>query len=176
LYSSECPRNYNFHTMTDLYKANLLHSALYLDRAGRAQNLYLRGGEDAIHGVQIFEQEWPNVQRGQAWSARMLEKDDTVADICSMYPEACIYLLNLKVHPSLIINWLEQALSSAKRKSNSAQEKKILGFLGLPYLHLGDLQSAIGFFQDYLAICIQDKDRNGESAALANLGVVSFPG
>ena len=157
--------------MTNLFLASLMHSAFYLDTADRAQKSYLRGGDDVFKGLSMFDRDWANIQKGQAWSANMSEEDEVASKLCSTFPESCIHLLNLRAHSELIISWFEQALLSAEKLNALSVKRSILGLLGLPYLNLGDIQKAIHLFEEHLDMCKHDGDKPGEAASLANLGV-----
>jgi hypothetical protein len=47
-------------------EAYLLHATHYKDVAGTADQVYVQGGESITRGLTLFDQEWLNIQAGQA--------------------------------------------------------------------------------------------------------------
>jgi tetratricopeptide (TPR) repeat protein len=53
----------------------------------------------------------------------------------------------------------------------SAPEGNALGSLGIAYADLGEVERAIGYYEQHLAITREIGDRRGEGNALGNLGL-----
>ncbi len=166
----------------DRADAGQRHAAHYADVIGVANQLYLQGGESLRAGLALFDLEWPNIQAGQAWAAARSTlpplsetgegwgEGDTVAQLCSDYPDAGTYCLNLRLHPREWINWLEAALSAARKLKDRQAEGNSLGNLGAAYAALGEARRAIEFYQQQLVVTREIGDRRGEGNALGNLG------
>jgi hypothetical protein len=124
-------------------QAALRHSTHYLAVLGLADELYLKGGESLMRGLALFDAERGNVSAGQTWAANHAPTDDEAARLCSAYPDAGVYCLNLRQHPRESIVWLQAALACARRLKNRRSEAHGLGDLGLAYQSLGETSRAI---------------------------------
>ncbi|MGH2523779.1 MAG: NB-ARC domain-containing protein, partial [Anaerolineales bacterium] len=98
-----------------------------------ADELFLKGGEHVGRGLALFDLEWANIQAGQAWAAANPRRNDAAARLCSAYPDAGAYVLDLRLHPREKIHWLEAALASARHMGDRSMEGMHLGNLGLAY-------------------------------------------
>jgi len=145
-------------------------AAHYAQVARAANALYLRGGEDLLRGLRLFDQEWPHIRAGQAWAVQRAETDEKATRLCSDYPDAA-YCLDLRQHPRERIAWLEAAAEAARRLGDRAAEGRHLGNLGIAYHRLGEYRKAIGYYEQALEIDREIGDRRGEGAALGNLGL-----
>lgn len=147
------------------------HSNCYKTLLGRADDLYLQGGEAIKQGLALFNLEWRNIQSGQAWAASHAEKDDEAAKLCSDYSTAGTFILHLRQHPRDRIRWRESALSAARQTNKRSTEGTHLGNLGLAYAALGETRRAIEYYEQHIAIAREVGDKRGEGASLNNLGL-----
>jgi nucleoside phosphorylase/tetratricopeptide (TPR) repeat protein len=181
LYDEETAR-YRLHDLVRLFTDTQLseaerttiqfhHSSYYKNVIGRVDELYLQGGKSLKYGLAMFDLEWRNIQVGQAWSALRAEEDNTVAKLCSDYPDAGAYILLLRQYPRDRIRWLEAALSSACRLKNRLREGLHLGALGQAYANLGETHRAIDYYEKLLAIMQEKGDRQNEGTSLCLLGL-----
>ena len=147
------------------------HAAYYVNVLAQADDLYLKGGDSIKPGLALFDLEWGNIQAGQAWAAVHSGQDDEAARLCSRYPVAGAYCLELRLHPQEDIRWGEAALAAARRLKDRSREGVHLGNLGLAYDSLGEYRRAIEYHEQQLRITRELGDRLGEGTALGNLGV-----
>src|SRR5215212_6631212 len=95
-----------------------------------AKELYKEGGESLPRGLALFDLEWGNIQAGHAWVAARADTADAEVDLLGMtYPDAGVYLLNLRQHSREWIRWLEIALAAARRLRHREGEGVALGNL-----------------------------------------------
>jgi tetratricopeptide (TPR) repeat protein len=146
------------------------HATHYAAVARVADQLYLQGGEALKRGLDLFDLEWDNIQTGQSWAAAHGEEDEVAAELCSAYPDAGVYCLNLRQHPREWIDWLGAALVATRRLEDRRGEGAHLGNLGNAYRDLGQVARAIEYYQQALAIAREIGDRRGEGADLGSLG------
>jgi tetratricopeptide (TPR) repeat protein len=146
------------------------HAECYREVLAVADNRYLEGGEKMMAGLALFDLEWGNIQAGQGWATTHAEEDDALAKLCSAYPDAGAYVLDLRQHPRERISWLKAGLAAARRLKNRQAEGIHLGNLGLAYWALGEPRRAIEFYEQDLVIAREIGDRRGEGAVLGNLG------
>jgi tetratricopeptide (TPR) repeat protein len=151
-------------------RAERRHAAHYAQALSAADDLYLKGGERVLAGLRLFDQERANIEAGQSWAAARAETDDEAARLCDDYPNAGVYVLELRQHPRDQIGWMEAALAAARKLENRANEGVHLGNLGNAYADLGAPRRAIEFYEQYLSIAREIGDRRGEGQALGNLG------
>jgi tetratricopeptide (TPR) repeat protein len=172
---------YSLHDLAHLSAQNRLseeerHAALsrhaihYLGVLRSADELYLQGGEAVMRGFALFDAEWANIRAGQSWAGQHAN-DEMMARMCSAYPDAGAYVLNLRLHPREQIGWLEQALSAARKTNERHSEGSTLGNLGIAYKNLGETRRAIEVYEQGLEIMREIGDRRGEGNTLINLGI-----
>ncbi len=172
------------------------HAAHYERMLRAANTLYLQGNEGILAGLALYDREAANIHAGFAWACapapdayrkdaeaqRRKETDEPFAPLrpgdlalkntlCSAYPDAGAYILDLRLHPREKIRWLEAALRAARALEDRSMEGVHLGNLGLAYAALGDARRAIAFYEQRLVIAREIGDRRGEGAALGNLGL-----
>lgn len=156
---------------TERDKGQRRHASYYLSVSREANNLYEQGGDALKRGIVLFDLEWTNIQAGQEWAVKHASKDDAAASLCSDYPNAGAYLLDLRLHSRERIRWRESALAAARRLKNRTFEGMHLSSLGTAYMDLGESRHAIEFYERALAIAREIDDRRGESVVLGNLGI-----
>jgi tetratricopeptide (TPR) repeat protein len=155
----------------ECYAAQRRHAGHYEKVLRAARTLYEQGGESILRGLGLFDLEWGNIAAGQAWAAGHAEGDDAAARLCSDYPDAGAYVLDLRQHARERIGWLEVALVAARRLKDRGKEGGRLGSLGQAYADLGDARKAIEYQEQRLVIVREIGDRRGEGNALGNLGL-----
>ncbi len=151
-------------------QAHRRHASHYRAVLAEANALYLRGGPDLLRGLRLFDLEWTNVRAGQAWAADHIAGDQAAAELTWKYPDAGKYYLDLRLHPTQRIGWLDIALTAARQLGNRSWEGYALGNLGLAYADLGETRRAIELYEQALAIVREIGDRHGEGQTLCNLG------
>ncbi len=147
----------------------------YRDVLAAANELYKEGSESLLRGLGLFDLEWGNIQAGYAWVAAQIDIPDAdVAQLGITYPDAGLYILDLRQHSRERILWLEFALASARRLHHREGEAVALGNLGVAYHDLGETHRAIKLFEEALLIDCEIGNRGGESTDLGNLGNAYF--
>jgi tetratricopeptide (TPR) repeat protein len=146
------------------------HAAHYLVVLVECDAFYKKGGDAIKNAIALFDVERRNVEAGQEWACRHSSRYEASARLCNEYPNAGVYVLNLRQHPREYISWLEAALAAARQLKYRAAEGVHSGNLGLAFADLGETRRAIEFHEQYLAIAREVNDRPGEGNALGNLG------
>jgi tetratricopeptide (TPR) repeat protein len=136
-----------------------------------ANAFFQQGGDGVLAGLELFDLEEANIMAGQAWAAERIHSSSTAADLCSAYPAAGAYVLDLRLHPRQRISWLEKGVEAARLTKDKASEGAHLSNLGLAYAALGDARKAIEYYEQHLAIAREIGDRRGEGNAMNNLGL-----
>ena len=150
------------------------HAEFYLQIAQAADEFYLQGGEKVLKGLELFDAELTNIRAGQAWAAGKVETDDDAARLCSDYPNAAVYVMDLRVSAREQIRWQEQASAAACRLGDKQGEGVHLNNLGVAYVGLGDMRKAIGYYEQALAIAREIDDKHHVGATLGNLGCAYY--
>jgi tetratricopeptide (TPR) repeat protein len=148
-----------------------LHARHYQIVLTAANDLYLRGGDEVLRGLGLFDLERTNIEAGHAWAAEQAGNDEAAVKLCITYPDAGAYVLELRQHPLELIQWFETMLAAARALNRRDAEGKSLGNLGIAYRKLGEIRRAIKFYEQSLAITRETGDRGGEGKALGNLGI-----
>ncbi len=147
------------------------HARHYCQTLEQAKELYLQGGEGVKRGVALFDGERANIEAGWEWAESLAERDDEAAELCLEYPNAGVYVLDLRQHPREQIRWLNCQLAAARRLKKRDYEGADLGNLGNAYADLGETRKAIEFYEQALVIDREIGDRRGEGAALWNMSL-----
>ena len=167
-----------------LFDAKLRHAEHYKNVLSAADDLYMKGEENILAGLKLFDLEWSNIQSGQSWAEHVaFSADQSVTSktsvdkelllrLCSSYTDAGDHVLRLRLHPREMIHWQETALAAARQLKNRCGEGNALGSLGIAYRRLGEYSMAIEFYRQYLTISREIGDRWGEGNALGGLGNV----
>lgn len=176
-------RRYRLHNLVRLFadarlgeierfSAQLLHAAHYLNVLQNADKLFIGGGEGLNTGLALFELEWENIQAGQQW-ARENSGEEKAALLCSKYPSAGTFLLDLRQHPRERLKWLEAALNAARRLKDRATEGRHLNSLGVAFQDMGDVRRAAEMYREALAVAQGVGDQRLEGSALGNMASAS---
>jgi tetratricopeptide (TPR) repeat protein len=135
-----------------------------------AGDLYMQGGENILHGLTLFDLEWPHIQAGQDWAAAHVDDDDQAARLCIAYAYAGVECLALRLQPRDRIRWSAIGARAARRLQDKRAEGSHMGNLGNAYFDLGDVQKAMEYYEQALAIAQEIGDRRGEQSGLGNMG------
>jgi len=148
-----------------------LHARHYQSVLFTADDLYLKGSNEVLRGLRLFDLERVNIEAGQGWAAEQANSDEAAAELCVIYPDSGVHVLDLRQHPHERIRWLEAMLTAAQRLKQCDAEGRALGNLGVAYAVLGETRRAIEFHEQDLQIALETGDRRGEGQTLGNLGV-----
>jgi tetratricopeptide (TPR) repeat protein len=146
------------------------HSAHFEAILSIAKELYKKDADGIAAGLALFDLERHNILAGQTWAATHSQGDDRAARLASAYPNAGVYVLDLRLHPQTRITWLQMALAAARVRKDRAAEGAHVGNLGKAYGDLGHLRKATPYHEQALAIARETGDRRAEGAAVASLG------
>ena len=151
------------------HSTQMRHAAHYLTVLRECDDLYLKGGDAIKSGLALFDVERRNIEAGQEWICRHSSGDEAAAQLCNKYPEAGVYVLNLRQHPRESISWLEAALMAALNRGRCLG-RATHEHLGVAYAALGETRRAVEFFEQALVVAREVGDRRGEGAVLGNSG------
>lgn len=146
-------------------------AAYFLTVIIAAGEFYAEGGKSGDQGLNLFDVEWENIKKGQAWAKTNSEQDDEADNLCLSYAEAGISLLGHRKSPAECVQWFQAALDSAKRLNESEAEGKYLLLLGINHTQLNQGEQALGHLEEALKISKQSKDLVTERRALGQLGL-----
>ncbi|MEW6737726.1 MAG: tetratricopeptide repeat protein, partial [Acidobacteriota bacterium] len=147
------------------------HAQYYLNILQQIDLLYQQDSTLVSLGLSRFDIEWVNIRVGQAWAMTNAASDDIAAQLCSKYPNAGAYILNLRLHQQDWIQWLEAALTAARQLKDYAGECNHLSNLGNAYYYGGNIKKAIDLFEQNWIIARELNDRQGAGNALFNMSL-----
>ncbi|MGC9515399.1 ATP-binding protein, partial [Methanocrinis sp.] len=114
--------------------AGLRHAEHYRDVLSLADKSFKQGKGGTLTGLALFDQEKANILAGQSWAENNLEGNSSATiDLCKSYPDAGVYVLDLRLSPREKISWLETALEACRRSNDKVAEGYHLGNLGNAY-------------------------------------------
>lgn len=146
------------------------HAEHYLSVASYTSHLYLKGGNNILEALWVFDKEWPNIQAAYGWSIEGARSRTKAAKICNEFGYAGLYCMGHRMTAHERIEWYTPALAAARQLKDKFGEANHLGNLGTAYLALGDYQNAIQCFQEALKLERQIRYKEGQGKSLGNLG------
>lgn len=150
--------------------AELRFAGFYCRLLAEANDLYLKGNRDILHGLAIFGDEEVNILRGQAWAVQHRLSEKSAIKLCRDYGMVGTDIIGLRFSDQVRISWLEVALAACREIGDRRGEGTAQGNLGIAWKNFGDARRAITCYEEHLAIAREIGDSRGESAAFANLG------
>jgi tetratricopeptide (TPR) repeat protein len=147
------------------------HAQHYCKVLAQANQLYLKGGENVLTGLALYDVEQRNIAAGQAWTAQRIETADDAARLAAKYANASAEVLVLRLPPRARIGWFEAQLKACRKLRDRRGEGTALGNLGNSYRELGEPRQSIKYSKQSLAIKREINDRRGEANSLGNLGL-----
>jgi tetratricopeptide (TPR) repeat protein len=138
-------------------------------RAAQMQEQYLAGGHGALAA---FDAERPHIDATIRWAqghAETLAGDQLLLD--TALATRHMGFLCYDPRQERIPLW-DGARTAARRLGDRQGEGIALNNLGIAYYELGELQTAISYHEQHLAIVREIGYRQGEGIALGNLGIV----
>jgi tetratricopeptide (TPR) repeat protein len=149
--------------------ARIAHADHYADVLYEINQMYLKGGENILPALRLYDGEWANIEAGQKTSVLYMGRDQKAAGACNWYAwQGSINDLRLLAKDR--IHWLEDGLRASKVLKYKKAEAAHLGNLGNAYSDLGDARKATDYHEQQLVIAREIGDRRGEGIALGNLG------
>ncbi|MDA1100962.1 MAG: tetratricopeptide repeat protein [Proteobacteria bacterium] len=153
--------------------ASARHGAHFKAVLSAADERYCKGGaQNVADGLALYHLEQANIRTGQARAVAAMREQASAAagDLVYQYVNMGVHLLSLQLHPREWILWGEAALAGARLSSNRRGAANVLGNLGLAHAGLGEMDKAIGYYQQQLVTARGIDDRRGAANALGNLG------
>ncbi len=160
-------KNTRFNKETE---AKMRYARYYAGVLYATSQLYQKGNDDLVNGLNRLELEWENIRQGQRLAASLAPNNHAAAELSSRYPDAGVYCLELRQHPNERIQWLQDAVQAARQLNDRYCETACLGNLGLAYTMLALYQEAIACHQQSLAIDQELQHENGIASDWNNLG------
>ena len=154
--------------LEELNTAKQRHAQHFIHVGARTNELFLKGGENTLAGLALFDRERVHLEAAFDWLES--QSDKKLALLLVSLVNAVVYASNLRFHPRQSIRWLEAQAKAARLTENRMAEGNALGNLGLAYADLGEVRKAIEFYEQALIIAREIGDRHGEGAALGSLG------
>lgn len=151
-------------------KASKNHAVYYGNVAQVASEFYVKGSDDEISGLNLFDTEWVNIRTGHSWAEAHVMDDDIAAQLCNTYAGGN-ELLSIRQNPNEQVRWLETALTASRILKEQKLEMIHLNNLGDIYKNLGEARRSIEFYDKALTIARELNDRKSECEILLNVGI-----
>jgi tetratricopeptide (TPR) repeat protein len=145
------------------------HAEHFIRVAERAEGLYLKGGENLLSGLALFDRERGHLDAVFDWLESRTDKES--APLLVLLVDAVLFISGVRFHPRQRIHWLEAQAEAARLTGDRQTESNALGNLGLAYTAVGQTRKAIELHEQALLIGREMGNRRGEGAALCNLGI-----
>lgn len=154
----------------EAFEAQKRHADYFMNVLHNANLQYLNGGEDLIHALTFFDNEWPNIETGQKWSLKYVNEADTtsVARIC-LYAVKGANLINIRLSPLTCISWAESALKYAIQRKKEQLQGTLYGNIGVSLCRLGRYAEAVSLFKTAVDIDFKFDDFSDLVSDMTNL-------
>jgi tetratricopeptide (TPR) repeat protein len=150
--------------------AMMRYARHYAKVGDEADELYLKGGENVLRGLELFDRERNHIEAAYEWLAP--KRDEACAALLISLVDAVVYTgQGLRFHPRQSIRWLESQCDAARITKNREAEGWALCNLGIAHLALGESRKAIEFHEKALVIDREVGNRLAEGQVLGNLGL-----
>jgi tetratricopeptide (TPR) repeat protein len=146
-------------------------AAYFLTVVIAAGEFYAMGGKDRAQGLNLFDVEWENIKKGQAWAEANSEQDNEADNLCLSYAEAAVSLLEHRKSSAECLEWFEAVLGSAKRLDENEVEAKYHLLLGIHHTQLDQGVEALKHLKTALELAKKTQDITTERKALGQLGL-----
>ena len=144
------------------------HAKRFICVADRAGELFLKGGENVLAGLALFDRERGHLEAAFDWLESGGDKES--APLVVSLVDSVANTSDLRFHPSQRIRWLEAQVRASRLAGDRQAEATALGNLGLAHALLGDARKAIEFHEQALVIDRETDNQRGEGDDLGNLG------
>lgn len=148
--------------------AKLRYAGHYRDVGNQADEHYRNGGENLLHGLELFDRERLHIEASFEWLRFQKDKESSKLLISLVNAVVSISLLRFHMHQRIL--WHETQLNAARITMNRHAEGAALGNLGLARADFGDTRKAIELYEQHLDIARKAGDKQGEAVDLGNLG------
>jgi tetratricopeptide (TPR) repeat protein len=155
-----------------LEEAAARHARHYCEVLAAANELYLKGDENVVAGLALYDLEQRNIAAGQDWAVKRMEISDEAARLAANYAGAGVNVLDLRLQPHARFGWFQAQLNACRKLRDRKGEGQALGGLGNVYRNLRERSRAIEHYERSLEIAQEVGDRQGEGRALGGLGNV----
>ena len=158
--------------LEDADAVRMRHAQHYVEIAYSANDLYLKGGENLLVGLKLFDQERAHIDGGWNWAREQAGSALQGIDVLLVdYADATAYVGDLRYDKRRErILQLEAAFGAAQRLGRKEAESTALGNLGNAYAALGEARKAIEYYEQVLQIAREIRDRRSEAIGSWNLG------
>ncbi|MDH3684891.1 MAG: tetratricopeptide repeat protein [Myxococcales bacterium] len=135
---------------------------------------YREGAEGVRQALGAFDLAADDIASGLRWAAARVQESEEAARLCAAYPNAAFDVIALRLSSPEKIVWYRSQLAGARLLGDRRLEGAVLGFLGNTYREIGEPRTALGLYQERLALCREHRDIGGETAALGEIGIAYF--
>ncbi|MBY0430922.1 MAG: tetratricopeptide repeat protein, partial [Rhodospirillales bacterium] len=156
----------------ELTEAGRRHAQHYCKVLAKAEEFFTQGKAGMRQGLSLFDQEWGNINAGQAWAVKHWEEDRVLTRVVSDYFDLSPSILDLRQSPRIRVQWGEVALAAANRLGYRKTQSRHLCNTALAYTGLNDISRAIEYCKQALALARESNARREEGQSLSILGKV----
>jgi tetratricopeptide (TPR) repeat protein len=146
-------------------------AAYFLTVVIAAGEFYAEDGKARAQGLNLFDVEWENIKKGQAWAETNSDQDNEADNLCLSYAEAAVSLLEHRKSSAECLGWFEAALNSAKRLDENEVEAKYHLLLGVHHTQLDQGEEALKHLKTALELAKKTEDITTERKTVGQLGL-----
>jgi len=121
--------------MTSVFNAGLRYSVCFYNIALDINRAYKKGDQSMKHALSLFDLNWDNIQRSQAWSTANTGKHELAVQVCRRI--AVLEILDLRQRFDQRINWLQSGFEASELLSDIQGKADTTAKLGVVYAKKG---------------------------------------
>jgi tetratricopeptide (TPR) repeat protein len=157
----------------ELQKVQVRLARHYLNKLRTASLALHRGQASASYGIDLFDQEWEQIEHWQFHACQNMDEDKDWTRMCHEFPLAGLEVLSIRQNLGDQARWLKSGLESALQLGDERAELSILDKLSKVYGLLGSVEKSAVCAHELLRRGYETKDLLSIGRGYYNLGSVA---
>lgn len=155
--------------MPTLINAVIRSSRLFEGYLRSLNELYRQGGPAAETALLLFDRDRLAIMHARAEAEKLLDLEAMHSTVCASFARGGAALINLRLHPSERIQWIEAGIRSVQRAGDQQMKARLLNDLGMCHIRMGEFQSAADCYQLSFDLSTCSDGSGCRQAAMGNL-------
>ncbi|MBK9926971.1 MAG: tetratricopeptide repeat protein [Anaerolineales bacterium] len=155
----------------EFYNVHIMHAFYAVAILREANRLYSLGGNGIFEGLQLFDNEFQQIQSAHRWIVENMSGNRLVTELVMHFTNDGGPCISLRLLPRQRIEWSEVSALAARHLGNRDAEAAEFVALTVAYVDSGDFYKAIEIGEQALNITRKLANPQSIGHALGNLGI-----